>query len=85
MLSSSTCEAAQTESVRDTVQRAVSALHGLRWAAGCAHSNGDIDAFLCLVDSLLPQLGVDLETVHSALGGKPIGYFPGSDTRGEVR
>ena len=62
-------------SAKDKVSRAISALHGIRWAAAGAHSDGDIDAFLCLIDAVLPQLGVELEAAHSALGGKPIGYF----------
>ncbi len=57
------------------VSNAISALHGIRWAAGYAQSEDDIDAFLCLLDAVLPRVGAELEIVHSALGGTPVGYF----------
>lgn len=75
--------AALGEMAKGKVSNAISALHGIRWAAGRAHSEDDIDAFLCLVDAVLPHVGAELETVHSALGGAPVGHFAHASGEGD--
>ncbi|MHA7681986.1 hypothetical protein [Cupriavidus sp. PET2-C1] len=79
----SQAQAALGDVAKGKVSNAISALHGIRWAAGHAHSEDDIDAFLCLIDAVLPHVGAELETVHSALGGTPIGYFAPANREGD--
>lgn len=79
----SQAQAALGDVAKGKVSSAISALHGIRWAAGYAQSEDDIDAFLCLVDAVLPRVGAQLEAVHIALSGTPVGYFAHGDREGD--
>lgn len=74
-----------SEVAKGKAYRAVVVLHGLRWAASHAQADCDMDGFMCLMESVLLQVGADLETVHSALGGTPLGYFGSCHAQGEAR
>lgn len=78
--------AANHELVCDAMGSAVQALHGVmwaaekvRWATGTETAEAEFDAFVCLLETLLPAIGCELESAINSIGGLPVGYFKGRD------